>query len=145
MARRRERLTAAKLLRRALATMNDSGAHWTQNRLRALKSRQVDGAWVKENAYCSIGSIEHELGILEKNFAMKCAGRPMDDYPARGRVAVLALAKAMDPALEQEKGEGDRTFFRRAKGRIVRHNDSWATHWPDIVEAFESAAADLES
>lgn len=123
---------AAKL-REALASMNDSGAHWYQGDYNFYDD---DG----EVSYCSLGAIN--LATMNDPIGVPYTG---DERVADRDAVVTALAKQIDYDLPETvvipPGVKEAESFA---SKIVYWNDDPERGWPDIVAAFTAAADKAE-
>jgi hypothetical protein len=123
---------AARLLRKARDLMNNRGSHWTQCE---LVIENDDG----ENAFCALGGIAAALqgpdGPIFSN-RTKTLSKDGKDLPPRARLAVMALAEAID-------GEACESF-QEAQSVVVSFNDANTTKWGHVARKFRVAAMRLE-
>lgn len=148
--RRRDRLAAARLIRDALAVMNDKGVHWTTGARRAKFWNRETGQ--EEHKFCAVGGLEHVMGLykdLSPNVNIGGKGQPIQHYPKRGKVALVALAGVnsklrwrdpFDAGSIPEESLDDRAWSCRKK--VVRANDRGT--WHTVKTLFEKAAEELE-
>lgn len=130
-----------RVLKGALMTMNDSGLHWTKGHRRIVTDRG-------DHAFCSLGGIEHVLGILETDKGeLGGAGRSYSCYTPRGIAAVLALGEELGARRSSFRpdSEGLHDMFRESQRMIIGFNDSELTTWEAVVDLFQRASARLDT
>lgn len=110
-----------KLLRAALAAMNDSGRHWTRGRLKRTRNGEV--------SFCSIGAINH----VTDRPNTESEGYAVDD---NNRAVVYALANVIN----KKAGTGPPRDDHEAVGAIWAYNDHTGRSWPEIEAVFKAAA-----
>jgi len=111
---------AASALDKALALMNDSGAHWVQG---TFRTRKADGSL----AYCSIGAL-HEALIGYETTAIVETNDPVLQRAAQ------ALVRAYLPTLPAPADMGYENVYK-----VEAWNDDPRTSWEKVVKRFTRA------
>lgn len=119
-----------KVLRAALAAMNDKGRHWTQNYLEEVREGEL--------RFCAVGAINHVTGRAN----MTVPGTSAYGVDDKNREAVYALANQIRLRERMEPLELDDSLHDGiAVETIWNYNDVQGRTWDEIVEMFEAAAA----
>lgn len=111
----------ADVLEKALATMNDSGAHWIQG--------SYTTGYGPHARYCSVGAINQTLGFYNADVI------PLDVFSRKERLHRCAT-KALAQTIQERGLLGDKEPSPIGKGYVIDWNDSHGRTWDQIVDVF---------
>jgi hypothetical protein len=116
-----------EVLDKAIALMNNTGKHWTQNAFKRILETDMEGAPI-DHAYCSVGAIRAVSGIQIVDYA----SNPLADA-ATDAVARATIPHA-DDRRKEEWSEGLSTI-----AVVTGWNDDGDTTWEKVVRRFKRA------